>query len=156
MQEEEGIITGITCGTICGIGVRLGSLLNASDTLVIDENVVDLTDLNVVETDNYILALNPTDYEGYQFKLNVYSYAVSDEIAALITEENENSIESNLPLADTDAVIESLADWVEANSITGANINMDLYDACTSASLADRERFATEENENSFYNLQIS
>ena len=56
-------------------------------------------------------------------------------------------------LADTDAIVKWCADWSEDNSITQETIDMDNYDARTSASDADKARFSTAESENHFVNL---
>ncbi len=84
------------------------------------------------------------------------SYLAEVQLNTILAEETENSIELTYPiLADTDAIIKWYADWVEENSITQTQIDMDAYDACTAASETDMGRFATENNENSFINLEI-
>ena len=139
----------------CFIKASINYALQRTLSKIIDKSEEDWTPIDL---DNYLIGLIPEDYVGYHFifPAGVPRTYLSDEaVALLFTEENENSMEIAGTLETTDALIEWLADWSEANSITQTQIDLDAYDACTAASETDRGRFATEENENSFINLEI-
>ena len=142
--------------TGCYVNSSINYTLQKQLSYIIDKSEEDWTPIDL---DNYLIGLVPEDYVGYHFifPAGVQRTYLSDAaVALLFTEENENSMEIAGTLETTDALIEWLADWSEANSITQTQIDMDDYDACTAASETDRGRFATEENENSFINLEIA
>jgi len=143
-----------------GLGMGLGLQRFAQNAAPLPSYIIDKSgeDWTPVDLDIYLLGLIPEDYEGIHFIFPTgvpRTYLSDTAVALLITEENENSLEIAGTLTTTDELIEWLADWSEDNSITQTQIDMDAYDACTSASETDRGRFATEENENSFINLEI-
>jgi hypothetical protein len=143
-----------------GLGMRLGLNRFAQNAALLPSYIIDKSgeDWTPLDLDDYLIELNPDNYVGkhFIFPLGVPRTYLSDAaVALLLAEENENSMEVAGRLANTDDLIEWLADWVEDNSITQTQIDMDDYDACTAASETDRGRFATEENENSFINLEI-
>ena len=113
----------------------------------------------IIDLDNYLINLISGNYKDCHFIFPngvPPSYRSQNAINALIAEGTGNSLEIARPmLANTDEVIEWFADWVEANSIVETDIDMDVYDPCTNAALADIARFATIDNHNSFSNLEI-
>jgi hypothetical protein len=150
-----------TCGALLR-SILLDTVWNSN---LIPSNIYDFSNENwtVVDADTKIIelaaefALTPFTQQHIVFPVGVQiSYLVQTELSTILAEGTENSIEYTHPvLEDTDEIIEWYADWVEANDIEQTQINMDAYDACTAASETDRGRFATEENENSFINLEI-
>jgi len=148
-----------------GLGMGLGLQRFAQNAAPLPSNIYDFSNENwtVVDADAKIIELaaqfaeTPFTQQHIVFPVGVpISYLVQTELNTILAEGTENSIELTYPiLPDTDAIIEWYADWSEDNSITQTQIDMDDYDACTSASETDRGRFATEENENSFINLEI-
>jgi hypothetical protein len=132
------------------IAVRISVSLGIAAPFIVDKSGEAWTP---VDLDIYLLGLITEDYVGYHFIFPTgvpRTYLSDAAVALLVTEENENSMEIAGTLATTDELIEWLADWVEANDITQANIDISAYDARTSASDTDLGRFSTLENENNF------
>ena len=152
------------------IGAYIGCFIKASISYALQirtlSNIYDFSgeDWTVVNADAKIIELynefieTPFTQQHIVFPVGVQiSYLVETELATILAEGTENSLEYTYPvLADTDAIIKWYSDWAESNSITQTQIDLDAYDACTAASETDRGRFATEENENSFINLEIA
>jgi hypothetical protein len=143
-----------------GLGMGLGLQRFAQNAAPLPSNIYDFSGENwtVIDADAKIISLaaqfaeTPFTQQHIVFPVGVpISYLVETQLSTILAEGTENSIDFTDPiLPDTDAIVKWYADWVDANDITQVNIDITAYDAWTSASEDDRERFATLENENNF------